>query len=195
MRVRRWLVFSVVILVGCSASGLALAQALQGVNSVQGSNLMLGAGGQVYMAISTNGVVAIGTSVAIGFPATVASGPLYTGVLNVTPAAVGIGSSSPQATLDVEGSVYTSGNVGIGTAAPKAAGSSITQVALNVNGAIQTGGATTGSSCPTEGAIAYDLGAHQVLYCDKVGQWASAALWGSNPLIQCMGTPGIILWV
>ncbi len=64
---------------------------------------------------------------------------------------------------------FANGNVGIGTANP--------QATLDVNGAIVAGrnGITAGGACSPEGAIAYDLGNHQPVYCTQSLQWAATA--------------------
>jgi hypothetical protein len=58
--------------------------------------------------------------------------------------------------------------IGMGTATP--------QATFDVAGTIRPGsaGITTGQSCTAEGALAYDIGAHQVVYCDQSLHWATA---------------------
>jgi hypothetical protein len=60
--------------------------------------------------------------------------------------------------------VFPSGNVGIGVTAP--------QAKLDVSGGIRAGSASTGGGCSPEGAMGYDFGAHQPVYCNG-SAWAS----------------------
>ena len=68
-------------------------------------------------------------------------------------------------TVDTNNIFYSTGNVGIGTSNPT--------VKLEVNGSIKPGsaGITTGAACAPEGAIAYDLAAHEPVYCSSTLAW------------------------
>jgi len=82
----------------------ASAQSLQGVNSVVGNNLVIGANGEAFMVIGTSGLIGIGTSDPTGFPTSVSSSPTFSGILNINPnGGVGIGTTSPIAALDLAG--------------------------------------------------------------------------------------------
>ncbi len=74
------------------------------------------------------------------------------------------------------------GNIGIGTTTP--------QVLLDVNGGIRPGnvGVSIGAACAPEGAIAYDLGAHKVVFCNDLSIWLGVGAGAGAVKVNCMWT-------
>jgi hypothetical protein len=133
---------------------------------------------------------------------------------------VGIGTTGPQATLDVNGKISTphvgnnSGNllidtagnagditignsnivvkaggyVGIGTTGPG--------VTLDVNGNVRPGrtGVSTGGACTGEGSFGYDATAHAPVYCNQSSVWAAVGGGGAPLAVMYLdvysGLPG-----
>lgn len=107
------------VLFGLSSAAVADSG---GINSVTGSDLPLGAGGQEIMRLGAGQDVPVGVTSFNG--------------------AVGIGTRTPQTALDVHGSVN-----------------------------LAASGASVGSTCSPEGAMAYDQSAHTPVYCNNSGVW------------------------
>ena len=163
----------------------ATAQQITGVNTPPGGGqvLNLGTQGNIYMTIDASGRVGIGTATPQ------AALDVYSGglaVRNSTSPPIGVpgmwltydGTNSHVYSLNqnvawkglyLDGSPIvlnssSGGNVGIGTTTP--------QAALDVHGGIRAGSASTGGGCSPEGAMAYDFGAHQPVYCNG-SAWTS----------------------
>lgn len=77
------------------------------------------------------------------------------------------------------------GNVGIGITAP--------QATLDVSGGIRAGSASTGGGCSPEGAMGYDFGDHQPVYCNG-SAWtsfsAAAHIWEGDFILASADAGG-----
>jgi hypothetical protein len=124
----RLLVFLSLLLGGLMVGNWsARAQGITGVNSVPGQNLNIGAGGNLYMTITTSGLVAIGTTnPAALLNVTQSNSNLATEALTVTKDFSGGGNSTPTAEIYGTDSgvgetgiqIGVKGNSGFGNGAP-----------------------------------------------------------------------------